>query len=93
MKKLPVMKAQCATCPFREEGWTEVRALLTKRALSEASPICHSTGPEALVKTKLKKPHICRGARQLQAQIFYQMGFLPEPTIEAWQTKVDELML
>lgn len=91
MKRLPVMKAQCATCPFRKGGWTEVREFLTERALTQASPICHSTGPEALVKTKLKAPMICRGARELQSQVFYAFGFLPEPTVEAWEAKACEL--
>jgi hypothetical protein len=83
MNTMKVMKAQCGTCPFRDDGWTEVRDLLIKRALTEASPICHSTGPGALVKRKLKKAMICRGARKLQAEVFYRLGVLAEPTVES----------
>jgi hypothetical protein len=91
MKKWEVTKVQCATCPFRDEGWKHLREFLTVRALTKGSPICHSTGPGALVKAKSKKALICRGARLLQAQVFHRLGFLDEPTIEAWEKKAGEL--
>jgi hypothetical protein len=93
MKRYPVMPVQCATCPFRDDGWTEVRSLLIERALNEASPICHSTGPEALTKAQHKRPRICRGARLVQAEFFHRIGFLSEPTIEAWEAKANELKI
>ncbi len=89
---LPVRKTKCATCPFRPEGWTHVRPLLEKRALTEATPICHSTG-KALTRhngEKLKA-HACRGARDLQLEFFHGIGFLPEPTDEAWAAKLAEI--
>jgi hypothetical protein len=69
-----------------------VRDFLKERALNEASPICHSTGPGALVETKQKKELLCRGARLFQAEIFYRIGFLKEPTVEAWEAKVKETL-
>jgi hypothetical protein len=86
------MKVQCATCPFREGGWTELREFLSIRALTQASPICHSSGRGALSKKKVsQKSLLCRGARLLQAQYFHRIGFLSEPTIEAWEAKVAEV--
>lgn len=90
-KPLPVREAMCATCPFRETGWKEVRSLLCERALNEASPICHSTGSGALVKTRQKGALICRGARDLQIQVFHAIGFLKEATDEAWNKKAAQL--
>ncbi len=92
--KIPVMKTQCATCPFRQEGWTEVRPLLMHRALNEATPICHSTGDGALSKTKLHaKDHACRGARNLQLEAFAAIGFIEAATDEAWEKKCREMNL
>jgi len=88
MKKktlLPVMKECCATCPFRDTGWTCVRPLLEQRALNEGTPICHSTG-KALTK-RLGKARACRGARNLQLQLFAALGFIESPTDEAWAKK------
>lgn len=90
-KLLPVRKAMCATCPFRESGWTEVRDFLHHRALNEATPICHSTG-EALVKRE-GPAQLCRGARDFQLQIFYRLGLLAAPTDEAWRRRCASLGL
>jgi hypothetical protein len=92
-----VMKKQCASCPFREDGrGLPVRELLERRALSKATPICHSTGPGALVSKKKKlsaKPLACRGARDLQLRLFHAMGFIEAPTDIAWNKKAKELKL
>ena len=88
-----IMKAQCATCPFRDEGWTDVRSLLEKRALTEATPLCHSTGPKALSKRISKKALGCRGARDFQLKIFFAMRFIEAPTDQAWEKKAKELSL
>ncbi len=93
------MAANCATCPFRpkaEGGWEEVRELLTQRALSEASPICHSTGPGALKRPqsgRFTPARICRGARNFQLEIFARLGWIEAPTDEAWAAKCQELGL
>lgn len=94
---LPIRKDQCKTCPFRDEqdgGWEDVRPLLIERALNEATPICHSTG-DALVRhggEKLKA-HICRGARNVQLGYFHHIGFITEPTDEAWDAKCREMKI
>ena len=89
-RTLPTRAYSCSTCPFLDTGWTHVRPLLIDRALTEASPICHSTGKDALVKSQ-GPAQICRGARDLQIQFFYRIGFLDAPTEEAWETKRREL--
>ncbi len=87
----PVMKRQCATCPFRtdERGRyrnPELVATSQVMLLSEASRICH----HPRLKGK-KETHICRGARDWQLEIFYRMGFLSAPTDRAWNEKFSEL--
>ena len=85
-KNMPTRAHHCATCPFSDTGWTHVRPLLTERALTAATPICHSTGKDALVKSQGPR-QLCRGARDLQIQFFYRIGFLDAPTEEAWEAK------
>lgn len=90
---MPVMKQQCATCPFRDGGW--LQGLLSVRCVGleeggGGTPICHSTGPDALVP-KIKEPHICAGARAVQLRWFAMIGFIAAPTEEAWQAKCDEM--
>ena len=70
------MQAMCKTCPFADDGDMAVRVSVMSR-LMKASQHCHSTGwPKAT--------HLCRGARDHQLMIFYCLGFLDEPTDEAW---------
>lgn len=89
---LPVRKAKCRTCPFREDGWTHVRSLLEQRALTEGSPICHSSG-KALTRHdgERVKAHICRGARDFQLTIFHRLGVIAEPTDAAWEQALEGL--
>jgi len=94
---LPIRKDQCKTCPFRDKedgGWENVRPLLIGRALSEATPICHSTG-KALVRHGGEKPkaHLCRAARNLQLGFFHSIGFISDPTDEAWDAKCREMKI
>ena len=97
-KPIPVMPSMCATCPFREGGLEEVRPLLQHRALSEASPICHSTGEGERTNYILgeDKPsrgpeRICRGARNFQIRYFHLIGFIAAATDEAWNDKCREM--
>lgn len=90
-RSIPVNTHQCTTCPFLDTGWTHVRSLLMERALTEGSPICHSTGGKnALVKSQ-GPARICRGARDFQIQALYRMGILDAPTEKAWEAKRQEL--
>lgn len=92
MKSLPIRKSMCSTCPFRPDGWTEVRPLLEQRALTERTPICHSTGKALkLDNGERLKAHACRGARNLQLEFFHRIGFLSAPTDAAWAAKLDEM--
>lgn len=87
---MPVMPKQCATCPFRmaHAGQIEVMATVMGRILNSASQICHHP------RTKGKKEtHLCRGARDIQIRYFHRIGFLDEPTDEAWAKKWKEIQL
>ena len=90
VRTMPTRAHKCKTCPFLDTGWTHVRPLLTERALMDASPICHSTGAEALVPSQ-GPAQICRGARDVQIQFFYRIGVLAAPTEEAWEAKRREV--
>jgi len=81
---LPVMKAMCSTCPFREGGWEHLQGLLVERAAHEGTPICHSTGEKALTKS-LGPERICRGARDFQLKLFTGLGVIESPTEDAWE--------
>jgi hypothetical protein len=83
---MPVMKAQCKTCPFRPEGNPQVRAWVEAHIYTSASQICHH--PKVHGKNET---HLCRGARNQQQQIFYRMGILNAPTDEAWNAKWEEV--
>lgn len=83
---MPIMRVQCATCPFR--GVSELRRTVEAR-LMKVSQTCHSTG----AMDGKPDTHICRGARDLQLTFLHRIGFLPEPTDECWNQKVQELGL
>lgn len=89
----PVLKTKCQTCPFREGSpYAHLSGSLALSALSEASRICHSTGPGNAVNRKPKGPAmLCRGARDIQIRVFHQTGFISEPTDEAWAAKLAQL--
>lgn len=87
-----VMSAMCGTCPFRDGSPYEfLRGHLTQSALTEASRECHSTGSNGVNVRTGKKPKLCRGARDLQLQVFYRLGIIEAPTDEAWAKQRKEL--
>lgn len=89
----PVNKEMCATCPWRDGSpYSALIPTLSRSALKQASRICHSTGRNAIKRTKLPG-RLCRGARDLQLQYFTAIGFIDAPTDEAWEAKVQELGL
>jgi hypothetical protein len=74
----------CATCPFREGS----------PYAHLADDLCHSTGSNNAINRRTGKPaRICRGARDLQLQVFTAIGVLTAPTDEAWDAKCRELNL
>lgn len=89
---LPVRATMCATCPFRDGSKYEyLRIGLSLSAATEATRICHSTGSNAINERTSLPSHVCRGARDLQLELFASMGFLAEPTDEAWNEKRVEI--
>jgi hypothetical protein len=92
MKNIPTMKAMCATCPFRAGSpYAYLADDLARSAATEASRICHSTGSSAINPRTGKPPRICRGARDIQLQIFTALGILKEPTDAAWAAAWDKI--
>lgn len=81
-----VMPEKCLTCPFRDGGDVESRTRVTKRILTDASQICHHPRTHGKPET-----HLCRGARDLQLQVFHGIGFLSEPTDAAWEAACKRL--
>jgi hypothetical protein len=85
----------CATCPFREGSpYAHLADDLGDSAVNNRSRICHSTGSNNAINRRTGKPaRICRGARDLQLQVFTAIGVLTAPTDEAWDAKCRELSL
>ena len=90
---MKVMPEKCATCPFRVGSpYAYLLHDLKHCALTQASRICHSTGSNNAINRRTGKPQaLCRGARDVQLQMFYKLGFLPEPTDKAWDEKIAEI--
>ena len=57
-------------------------AQLEVKVLTKASQICHHPALHGKRQT-----HLCRGARDFQLMFFHRVGFLSEPTDEAWEDK------
>lgn len=89
----PVASECCQTCPFRAGSPNAYLAeTLAASALTEASRICHSTGPRNAINPKPGKPaRLCRGARDVQLKYFHAIGFIAAPTDAAWRQKLVEL--
>ena len=84
---MPVMKQQCATCPFGPNGDPTVHAGVVKRSVQfQGSQLCHHPALHGKRET-----HLCRGARDLQLKIMTAFGILPAPTDEAFNAKWKEL--
>jgi hypothetical protein len=93
MATYPVSKQMCSTCPWREGSPMEnLRPMLEERSLKE-SRVCHSTGVIIVNEaTRVQKaPLICRGSRDFQLRVLCGMGFLAEPTDEAWEGKAGKI--
>ncbi len=85
VREWPVMAEQCPTCPLRvdERGRypdPRLAAEVMERCITRASQICHHPRLHGRPET-----HLCRRARDYQLMIFYRLGFLKEPTDEAWK--------
>lgn len=60
--------------------------MLTARVLSEASHLCHAPQLKGRAPT-----HLCRGARDLQLEVFHRLGVISEPTDAGWKEAVERL--
>lgn len=88
IRNFPTMRSKCATCPFREDVDgvnTELAATVLNRIM-EASQVCHHP-----VLYGKKQTHLCRGARDVQLQIFYSLGVIEAATDEAWDKARERL--
>lgn len=78
---LPVMKACCATCPFKtdtEGRWqnTELANEVTARTLFRAQQICHGTEGAG------RKPHNrCKGSFDQNITIYRRLGWDPDKNL------------
>jgi hypothetical protein len=74
VSELPVMKACCKTCPFREDETGRQRdpklaATVTQRTLFNAQQICHGTeGPNR------EWTHRCKGSYDFNKTLYERMG-------------------
>jgi hypothetical protein len=84
VKGWKAMKAQCATCPFRNDP--ELAARVLDRTLFKAAQICHHPTLHGKPQT-----HLCRGARDVQLQCLYRMGLIDAPSDNAFERKSREL--
>ena len=87
IKAWPVMASKCASCPFNPDGDVSLRNAVMGRTLLQASQICHH--PRIHGK---KETHLCRGARDEQLTILYRLGWLSEPTDEAFNAASERIL-
>jgi len=86
LSQFEVQKEPCRTCPFA--GKEAVRldskcyAELIQNLAKGYQHLCHSAGNEK----------ICRGGREIQLRLFCHYGYLDEPTDEALNQKVKEVL-
>lgn len=88
-----VMRKSCATCPFRKDSkYRHLATGLARSALSEGSPICHSTGSNNAINRRTGQPaKVCRGARDIQLEFLASIGYISAATDEAWTEKCEEV--
>jgi len=72
--ELPVMKAHCATCPFKPDergAWqdTELASKVIERTLFKAQQICHGTEGK-----RRKARNRCKGAYDHNLTIYERLG-------------------
>ena len=91
-KRLPVCEVMCATCPWRPGSpYAFLQDELSMSSIHEGSRICHSTGSNNAINRRTgKPPRLCRGARDLQLQVFAALGVIKEPTDAAWEAACKE---
>jgi hypothetical protein len=86
IKRWPVRLAMCLSCPFREGGDKTLAAKVLERTLLQSSQICHHPRMHGE-----KEHELCKGARMYQLELLARLGWLDEPTEEAFRRKSIEL--
>jgi hypothetical protein len=75
-----VRAKKCSTCPFRDGSPLEdLRAKLIEQVLTDGNHMCHAEQLQNEEST-----FVCRGARDIQLQVFHNLGAIKAPTDEAW---------
>ena len=84
-KSMPVQVNPCTTCPFAgtepiQLNANRLREVYQKVMTLQTSHLCHTADD-----TKL-----CRGGRDLQIRVAYALGYIDEPTDEAFQSALEQ---
>lgn len=73
VSQLKLRCSQCKSCPFKKENQDIVSpqrwAAIYKYLLGGVNHVCHSTSK-----------HVCRGGRDWQLNIWWNIGIISEPT-------------
>ena len=92
IKNYPTRKQKCVTCPFRvdDDGMFYDPSLVSELQVRSftSSHLCHHPTLYGEAET-----HICRGSRDYQIEMFFRLGYLEEPTDQAWEKAKAELKL
>ncbi|HEY9764557.1 MAG TPA: hypothetical protein V6D07_18665 [Trichocoleus sp.] len=85
-----VRPAMCSKCPWRPENQSRfgsrLLAKLTEMVLNYSNHFCHLEQDHGERST-----WNCRGSRDLQLKIAFNMGVIPEPTDEAWRQTLEKI--
>jgi hypothetical protein len=88
--RYPVQSSQCKSCIFREgsdvvsqERLVEIQQYL----LAGKTHLCHSPD-QSKPKAKRKNTHACKGARDWQLSMWYRLGYISAPTVDALQEEL-----
>ena len=86
LRTYPVQPKPCLTCPFAGKKPIQLSPNRYQYYLNNLSGLrqhlCHSANNKA----------ICRGGRNIQLRLFCALGYIPEPTNEAFNQAVNDAM-
>lgn len=76
LRKVRVQNKPCSTCPFDgiESNFSDIENYHKSLCGLEAQHLCHTA----------ENRMICRGGRNIQLRILYSLGWIDEPTDEAF---------
>jgi hypothetical protein len=86
LSQFEVQKKPCYSCPFAGERPVKLSeeryAYFIQMIAQGRQHLCHSANNKK----------ICRGGRDIQLRVFCAQGYLDEPTDEAFNQKVEEVL-